>query len=416
MRCSFDLHQGSTSTFNSAMEAHPVGFSPAISERRGFSVSLAVLLVASSLVVVGGGVVVPALPAIADAFRQVPAATLLVKLVLTLPGIFVAASAPVWGLVIDRWNKQGSLLVALVLFGVSGSSAFFADSLCFILVGRAFLGVAIAGVMTSTTGLIAESQSPVSRAKVLGYQASAMSLGGVVALLAGGLLAEVGWRYPFLTYGVALLLAPVALVSFRGPVGVYSPHVGRSDRLSLRQLGPSALTVCAFAFLGMALLYMVPTHIPFMLRQMMGIGSAGVGLTIGAMRLLSALVATQSARVPIGRRRPTGLALAMSFICGGYLLVYLAVGYWAVLAGLLVAGIGQGLFAPGLNRWAVEIAPPESVGLLIGGLTTFVFVGQFASPLLSEPIVAATSTETAFLVAAALAAGCGLSLGLLVKR
>ena len=86
------------------------------------------------------------------------------------------------------------------------------DDLYAILASRAALGVAVAGTMTSVTALVGDYYSGEARTRYAGLQSLAMSLGAVVCVAAGGLLADVGWRLPFLIYltGWAVLV-PVLL-------------------------------------------------------------------------------------------------------------------------------------------------------------------------------------------------------------
>lgn len=67
----------------------------------------------------------------------------------------------------------------MVLYAITGSSGIYLESLGAILAGRALLGVAVAGVMTTATTLIADYYEGTVRARV-SWQAAFMSFGGVV--------------------------------------------------------------------------------------------------------------------------------------------------------------------------------------------------------------------------------------------
>jgi MFS family permease len=107
------------------------------------------LLVASALTVMAGATIAPSLPTMQARFVEVAHADLLVRLVLTLPALFVVIGAPLAGLMVDRWGRKPLLVVSLPLYGLAGSSGFFLESLSGILVGRALLGLAVAGIMTA---------------------------------------------------------------------------------------------------------------------------------------------------------------------------------------------------------------------------------------------------------------------------
>jgi MFS family permease len=80
------------------------------------------------------------------------------------------------------------------------------------------------------------------------------------------------------------------------------------------------------------------------------------------------------------------LALSFGLMGIGYIGVGLVNSYWLILLVLIPAGIGLGLMMPNLNVWAANEVPSDLRGRALGGLTTFMFLGQFLSPILSEPI------------------------------
>ena len=158
-----------------------------------------------------GATVSPSLPAMKQQFESaIPfqggfanadpdLRTTLVKLVITLPALFIVIGSPIAGIVVDKFGRKPLLLITAVLYGFAGSSGLFLESLPAILVGRAVLGLAVAGVMVSATTLIADYYSGPARAAFMGLQAGFMGLGGVVFLTLGGALAQQNWHYPFLS-------------------------------------------------------------------------------------------------------------------------------------------------------------------------------------------------------------------------
>lgn len=127
---------------------------------------------------------------------DVDARTTLVKLVITLPALFIVIGSPIAGLIVDRFGRKPLLLLSTVLYGLAGSSGLYLGRLPAILAGRAFLGIAVIGVMVSATILIADYYSSPARAAFMGLQAGFMGLGGVLFLTLGGALAQQSWRYP----------------------------------------------------------------------------------------------------------------------------------------------------------------------------------------------------------------------------
>ncbi len=149
---------------------------------------------------VSGAIIAPALPEMAIAFQNVPNADFLVRFAFTLPALFSAIGAPFVGFILDRLGRKPVILASLILYGLAGASGFILNSLFGILAGRAFLGLATAGMMSGFTTLIADYFTGTKLNRFMGYQGAAIGLGGMVSLLVAGYLTNIGWRFPFLIY------------------------------------------------------------------------------------------------------------------------------------------------------------------------------------------------------------------------
>lgn len=206
------------------------------------TLTMATLLLASSLTVMAGAVIAPALPAMEAHFADVPNSGTWVRLVLTISALPIVLGAPLAGLIGDRGGRTRLLLASILLFAGAGSSGLYLDSLGAILVGRVLLGAAMAGLMTSTTALIADYYDGAQRARFMGWQAAAMTLGGVVFLTGGGLLAELGWRFPFAIYLLPLPLVVLAWYALPEPVrSGASTHGGRPSHDGATPRGTTSL-------------------------------------------------------------------------------------------------------------------------------------------------------------------------------
>ncbi len=84
---------------------------------------------------------------------------------------------------------------------------------------------------------------------------------------------------------------------------------------------------------------------------------------------------------------------------GGHLLVALAPVYLLVIAGAMIAGLGVGLLAPNLGAVVALNVPARVRGRAMGGLTASLFLGQFFSPLILQPVLQQSGVGATFLVA-----------------
>ena len=179
-------------------------------------IKVAILLI-SSLTVMSGATIAPSLPQIAKVFGDVPNAEFLSKLILTMPALFVAISAPLAGRFIDKYGRLKLLFVSIVFYAFAGASGFFLNDLYHILIGRAALGVFVGAIMTIATTLIGDYFEGQDRQRFIGIQGAFMALGGVVFVGSGGLLADVSWRAPFLIYFSALIFLPIIMSILKEP-------------------------------------------------------------------------------------------------------------------------------------------------------------------------------------------------------
>ncbi|WP_431981456.1 MFS transporter [Streptomyces qinglanensis] len=361
----------------------------------------AAVLASATLTLMAAAIIAPGLPAMSEEFAGTPGGGLLVRSVLTITSLTIALSAPVSGLIADRVGGRSLLVSGLVLYAVSGTAGFFASDLYVLLATRAVLGAAVGGIMTAVGATITDWFEGARRASFLGLQQAFASLGGVVFLPLGGILAGVDWRAPFWLYSVSSAVAVLAFVALRerprggrgtGPGAGERPLRGRPPQRSGR--GRIA-GVYLLAFAATLAFYMGPTQLPYLLQDS-GNGPGVVGAVVAGSTLSGALGALA---FPYLRRRlatTTITAVSVALLGSGWLLIGAAGTVVHVLAGMLIGGTGVGLVVPNLNLRLSELAPDRRRGRVLSGLVTGIFLGQFLSPLVLRPLVRGAGPAAAF--------------------
>jgi MFS family permease len=354
------------------------------------------------------GVVAPALPLIQAHFAEVANVAFLVRLVLTFPSLFIAVTAPIAGYIVDRVGRKGVLALSTLVFGISGVAGYFAPTLTWLLISRASLGVAVGASMTAVTTLIADYYVGAARGRFMGLQAAVMGFGGTAFLALGGVLADVGWRVPFLTHSIAFVILPLILLALYEPsLGeqcAEQPHlvvgpgecVAESIRVSrsVSSAGAAASSVpirlLLFAYLVMMgsqiVFFLIPVQLPFYLRDLTGASASQSGLAISVGTIFYALASLQYGRVASRLDHFQVFMAALALIGVGYLLIWSAGGWAIIVLGLLLAGTGLGLLIPNLSVWLADETPPALRGRVLGGLTTALFLGRFLSPIVGQPV------------------------------
>ena len=347
----------------------------------------ATLLLTSTLTVMSGATIAPSLPAMQEYFADVENSALLVRLVLTIPALFIAIGGLFAGSLVDRVGRKPLLVVSTIVYGIAGGSGFLLNSLITILIGRALLGLSVAGIMTGATTLIADYYTGQKRADFMGLQAAFMGLGGVVFLSVGGFVADLNWRFPFLIYLSAWVIFLAIALSLYEPNRKLAPQFTDTTSATKPSMPWGVLAmIYGVALFYMVAFYLIPVQLPFYLQSLGSVSASASGLAIAASTLASSIVSLRYGFVKqrLGFVQIVSLAFGVAAI--GYGIISFAGSYNLVLLGLIIAGLGFGLLMPNLNVWLSSIISDSLRGRALGGLTTFFFLGQFLSPIVSQPI------------------------------
>ena len=350
------------------------------------------LLVASSLTVLAGAIISPALPAIEAHFAaDVPDIAFWSRLVLTIPALFIVLCSPIVGYLVDRVGRKSVLIAATLLYGIVGGAGYFAVSLPMLLVSRALLGLAVAGVMTSTSTLISDYYVGLARSRFIGLQTAFMGIGGTVFLSLGGLLAESNWRAPFLIYLFAFIVAPLVILVLYEPEPISAAVASAQASDPAMRLNRPLLQLIFFIY-GMmlvmqAVFYLVPVQFPFHLRALNGAPASQSGMAVALLSLSFSVTSAFSGWMSARFQRMTLITIGFLLSGLGYILIGQATNWVFIIIGLMLGGIGFGFVAPALSVWLANEAPPPLRGRILGGLTTALFLGQFLSPILSQPLI-----------------------------
>ncbi|VVN61666.1 hypothetical protein PS687_04142 [Pseudomonas fluorescens] len=338
-----------------------------------------VLMLGSSLTIMGAVMVAPILPKLGATFGPLePRADLLVPLAVTGPALAIALCAPLAGWLADRVGRKALLVIATLLYAVLGALPALLDNLQAIVGVRLLFGCAEAAVMTCCATLIADYWHGEERLRYINRQVVTIGLVGSLFFVLGGALGEHSWRLPFLLYLLPLLLVPLMMKV------LWEPQT-RQQSLDVPEEGRVAVVPLVLGYLlilsGMVLSFIVPIQAPILLVGLGVTSSTLIGLSAG-LGLLATLGG--SLAWPLLRRR-IGIAG-----CNALLLTLLGLGLWllmrgqsynAVLVAVLIHGLGAGLLVPNVMAPVMNALSARTRGRGMGGFTSCLYFGQFVSPL-----------------------------------
>ncbi|MEZ5069919.1 MAG: MFS transporter [Bacteroidales bacterium] len=332
------------------------------------------------IAVMGVASITPALPKITATLGLTKAQAALLISAFTFPGIFLT---PLAGIAADRWGRKTVLVPALFLFALAGSSIFFVHDFRHIVLLRVIQGVGAAPLGSLNTTLVGDFFRGKQRPAAMGYNASVLSLSTATYPLLGGLLAGIGWFYPFL---MPLLAIPVALFvlfgmkepdilkpsSMRQYLKDISKSILRKEVIGIFLLGTITFIILYGAFL---------TYMPFLLNQKFGLSSQQIGMVISLSSLTSAIFATQVGRLTwkFGSVKLLKTAFAL------YALVSLSLPFlnnlYVLLLPVLVFGAAQALNLPSLQTTLANLAPDNQRGAFMSLNGMVIRLGQTLGPL-----------------------------------
>ncbi|MGL4234952.1 MFS transporter [Tabrizicola sp.] len=382
--------------------------------RPGRNVTLAVLGL-GAMTIMANATIASSLPELKRHFADVAGIETLAAMIVTLPSLAIVLSAGLMGWLTDRWDRQKLLVLTTGLFLIGGTSGLWAESLTGILAGRLALGLGVAGTMTLGMTWASDLWQGAERARFLGLQGAAISVAGIVFMLFGGLLASLHWRGAFAVYALILPVAALALMAL-------APYARRlqAERTAPAKGGTERFPWAAFAFIGtlaflfQAAFYLTPTRLPFHLEALGTTSPLIISALLAAQVMVSAPVSLKYGQIRQRLSAMTIFGLSFGLIGAGFLIHALADDWRGVLAGAVIVGFGLGISMPNYMNWFMARVPVSMRGRASGLLTMAFFLGQFASPLVSAPLVAWFSLAGAF--AAVGGALVVLGLGLWVRH
>lgn len=361
---------------------------------------MAALLTCSMLILMGGAAVTPGLPGIESHFANQAELT---SFVITLPHLAVALVGFLMGAVSDRFGKVRTLIASLLVFIITGTGSYFLDDIYLILVLRFLLGFGLAGIVCTVTSLIGSYYSGNQRVRMLGLQSAAMGVGVLILEVLGGSLADMSWNSPFLVYLIAVPFLVLVLLFLREPAQEERVAVDDGGRRSdMRLIWTSYMAI----FIGMIVIFVVPTKMPSYMENMLGVSATMMGLYLGLHGIGNAVFSCF-------HRRFSEMFGSMQLVSISFVLLAFSLALpFAVaetvpvcLVTLIVSGFAVGLMVPSVVNSIVEASTPSNRGKMMGIYAMFLNLGQFAISLVSIPVFSAAgeSYPTMFMMFAIVA-------------
>lgn len=337
----------------------------------------------------GLGILIPVLPDVLRRFSSDP------TLVSERFGWFIGAYAlmqffasPVLGTLSDRHGRRSILLGSLLGAALDYLFMAFAPTLPLLFVGRAISGLTGAS-MTVASSYMADISDDKTRSANFGMIGAGWGIGFIVGPLAGGLLAGLGPKAPFLA-AAALNLVNFFYGLFLLPESLPPERRRKVEARNLNPIGsilrvirPSGFSVYVWIyFLVMLAGQIHPVNWTLYTQTKFGWTSWQVGLSLSFVGVMIAVAQGGLTRVIVPR---LGEALSLTLGLAIYAVTFAAFGLasrgWMMYA-IVVPFSLSGITMPSLQSILARHVPADRQGELQGSLISLASAASICAPLL----------------------------------
>lgn len=370
---------------------------------KGRQPAMAFIFITILIDVIGLGIIIPVLP---DLIASLTHTT--ITEAATWGGWLIGVYAfmqfffsPLMGALSDSYGRRPIILISLLGLGLDYLLMALAPNITLLFVGRILSGI-MGASFTVATAYIADVSTPEKRAQNFGMLGAAFGLGFILGPVIGGLLGDMGERFPF--YAAAIL----SLLNFIYGVFILPESHPESNRRTFewKRVNPftSLLRLRAYkGFMGLIVafffLYMgsfaIQSTWSFFGKAQFHWDNADVGYSLGAVGVLISLVQGGLIRYTSkawGMKK--SIYMGMAFSALGLILFSFANAGWMMYAILVPYCVG-GISTPSLQGYMSNQVPLNEQGEMQGSLTSMVSITSFLGPLIMTQTYAYFAKEDA---------------------
>lgn len=350
-------------------------------------VSIALALSSLFIAFVGMGLAAPVMPSIA---KDLSLSGAVVGYLFAAMALTQFMASPFTGVWVDSIGRKKMIIIGLLLFSFSELLFGLSNEIWLLFVSRLLGGVGAAFIMPAVITYIADKTTLEDRAKVLGYQSAAISLGFIIGPGIGGFIAEFGIRAPFFFAAfISLLTAIVIFIVLEDSI---SKEQLQKNRASLEQpafiqefkksLQPQYFTPLLVVFVlafGLAVYEMmfslfVDEKLGFTVRDI------SVIITVGSIAGVAAQILFFDRLVNLlGERMLVNLTLLSSAI---FIFISILIdGYWMMIVITSIVFFSGDILRPAVTTLLSKIAG-ENQGYVAGMNSAYTSLGIIIGPII----------------------------------
>ena len=346
-----------------------------------FDKHLMIIYAITLMAVLGVSSITPAFPKIAETLNIPVQSVGLLITVFTLPGIVLT---PVLGVMADRYGRKRILIPSLFLFALAGGACGFVRDFDTLLIFRFFQGMGAASLGALNLTIVGDIFSGKRRTIAMGYNSSVLSVGTAAYPAIGGALAVLGWYFPFYLPFLAIPIALLVILSLDNPEPRSQQKFWSYLRGALKSMNNRRVIMFFIANLvTFIILYGVfLTYIPILLHDRFMASPALIGVTMSAVSVITAIVASQLRRLLSRFTEIQLLRTSFLLYASGLLIFPFIAHYKLIFIPVLLFGLGHGMNIPVAQSLVAGEASMEHRAAFMSINGMVLRLGQTLGPLI----------------------------------
>ena len=301
-------------------------------------------------------------------------------------------AGPLTGYLTDRWGRKPLVIAGATIRGLTTLGQFYTDTYVPFFVLE-FIGQMGVSMWTTSTGvLVGDVTTPENRGRVMAVRTMSSRIGFVAGpAIAGALAVTLGLRYVFLFSTLTKIINLVVMfwISESRPEEARQRSRGQSTGTETGNLWSSVFLTKTFIALalvtfGLSMMQMgvFQTLVPVHTQEEIGLSEFDIGNLVSFASIIALIVAFPNGAVSDRYGRKASLVPGTVFLAASAILLAFSGNYAGIVAMMIMYGIAEGMVQGSTQVYAVDMAPVESRGTVVGVWSIFMSMGGLTTTLL----------------------------------
>ena len=258
---------------------------------------------------------------------------------------------------------------------MGGCAAGLFSNIYIILVFRALVGVGVGIIMPLSTGLLSFYFAPNEQDKLMGYSSAMNQMGGVVATLISGVLANISWRASFLVYMMGFISMVLCLLFL--PNDKIS---GKREEQKSKGIFSEYYVYITGIFLLMVTFFVYPSVFAIETAKENIIPQRFIAVIMAGMDFIAFLGGLLFVHIKRAMGSITRFVAPTMFLLG-YLSLFIVGGWIGAIVGSVVIGFANGLGIPFIISSASQKAGKTAAITVMPLISMAMYLAQFVTPM-----------------------------------